>query len=63
MTAPPPIPDRPELFCTGCLRWLPRAAIVAARWIPRGRSRQARYICQTCVDRRDRNAQGPRRGG
>lgn len=59
MTAPP-IPDKPELFCVGCHRWQPRAAIVAARWVPRGAGRQAQYFCRPCQAAR---CKGPRRGG
>lgn len=59
----PPIPDQPELFCTGCQRWKPRAQIIAARWVPRGPDRQAQYRCQVCQDEIVRRCQkGVRRG-
>ena len=60
---PPEIPDRPELFCTGCHRWKPRDQIVAARWIQRGPGRQAQYRCQACQDVLTRRVEQPRRGG
>ena len=62
MTAPP-LPDKPELFCTRCQQWRPRAAIVAARWIlrPNG-ARQVQYFCRPCYASRQA-ARGPRRGG
>ena len=62
MTAPP-IPDQPQLFCASCQRWLPRAAIVAARWVQRGSGRQAQYRCQSCQDAMTRRLEQPRRGG
>ena len=60
---PPEIPNAPQLFCAGCQRWLPRAAIVTARWIPRGPGRQAQYRCQPCQDAMNRRLEKPRRGG
>ena len=58
----PSIPDRPELFCTGCQQWKPRAQIVAAKWVARGTGRQAQYFCRPCQDRRI-PPRGPRHGG
>ena len=61
--AKPDLPDKPELFCSSCQRWHPRAAIVAARWIPRpGGARQAQYFCQPCHARRQAH-RGPHHGG
>lgn len=65
MTPPPPIPDRPELFCSKCHRWKPRRTIVAGYWLRAGLpSQQAAYRCAACQTRMEScTKKGPHRGG
>jgi hypothetical protein len=51
---------RPDLFCSSCQRFKPRAAIVAVRWINNGR--QAQYTCRACNDAKLTRAEAPRGG-
>ncbi len=47
MRPPPPIPDKPELFCSHCRMYRKRAMFSSARWSgPSGN--QVMYTCQRC---------------
>jgi len=51
---PPSIPNKPELFCTGCQQWHPRKVIVAARLVHRLTGhQQAQYFCFICAKKRN----------
>ena len=54
---PPVIPDKPELFCSGCLSFKPRALIVSAHWIRNGQ--QALYRCRSCQATVERKTPSP----
>ena len=47
----PPIPDKKELFCSGCRTFYPRARIVSASWRSTG---QPIYWCAACAERRQK---------
>lgn len=60
----PTIPNKPELFCSSCLRYKARDQIVSVKRIPRGvAGQQVRYRCRTCQDAVNRRSEKPRHGG